>query len=68
MFEKASEMTLEKMQMIIREKPELKGLPIICGADFGHTTPCFTFPIGGEASLQACEGNVKIILEQGHAS
>jgi muramoyltetrapeptide carboxypeptidase LdcA involved in peptidoglycan recycling len=29
----------------------LAGLPVLANADFGHTSPIFTFPIGGEAEI-----------------
>ena len=36
---------------MIASKPELAHIPIIANASFGHTTPIFTFPIGGRAKL-----------------
>ena len=33
---------------LVKENPKLKDIPVIIDADFGHTTPIFTFPIGGE--------------------
>jgi len=50
-FETASHMNRQKLQQIISTKEELKDLPIIANADFGHSTPKFTFPIGGTAHL-----------------
>jgi muramoyltetrapeptide carboxypeptidase len=50
-FQRASQMTAEKLTQMIRNKPELANIPIIANADFGHTTPQFTFPIGGQAKL-----------------
>ena len=44
-------MDLEKLRLIIESKAELKNLPIIANADFGHTTPIFTFPIGEGLAL-----------------
>lgn len=52
-FEKKFCMSLEKLKMIINTKEELKKIPIIAEADFGHTTPMFTFPIGGICKLIA---------------
>ena len=48
---------------IIKSKPELNNIPVIAGADFGHTTPIFTFPIGGKAKLIAKENNIKLTIE-----
>jgi muramoyltetrapeptide carboxypeptidase LdcA involved in peptidoglycan recycling len=52
-FQKASEMTSEKIIGIIRNKPELDQMPVIANVDFGHTTPLATFPIGGQVHLSA---------------
>ena len=43
------------------DKRELAGIPI--GASFGHTTPQFTFPIGGSGSLLAENGTVRFSIE-----
>ncbi len=43
----------------------LKGIPIIANADFGHTTPIFTFPIGGTCNLKAeVSGKVDFVIEK----
>jgi muramoyltetrapeptide carboxypeptidase len=52
-FQKRSEMTVAKIKTIIHSKRELRNVPVIYGADFGHTDPYLTFPIGGEAILTA---------------
>jgi len=52
-------MTKEKWINIFETKKELKDIPIIINADFGHTTPIFTFPIGGIAKIE----NDKIIIK-----
>ncbi|MCA0969725.1 LD-carboxypeptidase [Halobacillus litoralis] len=56
-FESKSEMDLDRLKKIIRSKEELKDIPVIAEASFGHTTPRFTFPIGGEVSIQAASLN-----------
>jgi hypothetical protein len=38
---------------VIKTKKELDNLPVIANANFGHTTPIFTFPVGGKATLVA---------------
>ena len=58
--EKNSEMTNEKWIKLIKNKAKLKDIPVIANADFGHTTPIFTFPIGGYAKIEAINGNVRI--------
>ncbi len=52
-FQKASNMSIEKLIKIIQGKKELSDIPVIAQASFGHTYPHFTFPIGGTARLQA---------------
>ena len=61
--ENASEMNFEKWKEIVETKKELKNIPIIIGADFGHTTPAFTFPIGGNADIYANEKNIIIKIK-----
>ena len=60
--EKNSVMTKEKWINLIKSKLELNNIPVIAGADFGHTTPIFTFPIGGKANLVAKEGKISLII------
>ena len=52
----------EKLVKIIKSKQELKEIPVIVNADFGHTTPQFTFPIGGRGKLVARDGEVSFII------
>lgn len=56
--EKNSLMTKEKWIRLIKSKPELNNIPVIADADFGHTTPVFTFPIGGHASIEGASLNI----------
>lgn len=63
-FENSFGMTEEKLQLIL-SKPALRDLPIIANVDFGHTTPMFTFPIGGEAEVNGDpNGNVTISIRK----
>ena len=62
-FQKASEVTNEKLIKIIKSKAELKNIPVIANVDFGHTSPIITFPIGGEACMDA---NKKSIIINRH--
>ncbi len=61
-FETSFKMTLEKLHNIISAKPKLKNIPIICEADFGHSTPIITFPIGGWCKLSANSGGVELSI------
>lgn len=61
--QKGCNMTKEKWIKLIKNKPELKDIPVIAGADFGHTIPIFTFPIGGHAKLEAIAGKIKLLIK-----
>ena len=62
--EKISEMNFKKWRKIIETKKELENIPVIINADIGHTTPIFTFPIGGNAEIIAKDKNVEIIIKK----
>lgn len=64
-FEKRIAIESDRLKKIIQSKKELKGIPVISGADFGHTTPICTFPIGGKARLAAKKGAIKIEIIEG---
>lgn len=59
-FQKKAEMTIEKLKFIIQTKKELKSMPIIANADFGHSNPFITFPIGGTAKISTLKNKAKI--------
>ncbi|MBI2792812.1 MAG: LD-carboxypeptidase [Gammaproteobacteria bacterium] len=61
-FEKKFNIDLEKLKFIINTKRELKNIPIIANADFGHTNPIFTFPVGGLCEMSSSKGSVSIEL------
>jgi muramoyltetrapeptide carboxypeptidase LdcA involved in peptidoglycan recycling len=63
-FQKASEMSLEKITRIVSTKRELKSIPVIYGLDFGHTDPCLTFPIGGSIEIDAKAGEAKMRITE----
>src|SRR5918996_458339 len=62
-FQRASNMDQETLMAIVESKRELDGMPVVAGASFGHTTPQFTFPIGGYGSLRAEEGTVRLSID-----
>lgn len=62
-FQRASNIDPETLAQIVRSKPELDDLPVVANASFGHTTPAFTFPIGGTGTLRAHAGNVQLRIE-----
>jgi muramoyltetrapeptide carboxypeptidase LdcA involved in peptidoglycan recycling len=59
-FQKASEMTNEKLIQIIKTKVELKNIPVIANVDFGHTSPIITFPVGGEVNMDTKKMSIVI--------
>jgi muramoyltetrapeptide carboxypeptidase len=52
-FQRDTGMTRELLTQIVATKPQLAGLPVIGNIDFGHTTPAFTFPVGGGIEVRA---------------
>jgi len=52
-FPRNAEMTDELLLKIVNSKKELNNIPVIARVDFGHTTPQFTFPIGGKIEISA---------------
>ena len=63
-FQRASEMDLDTLWAIIGSKRELGGIPVVANASFGHTTPQFTFPIGGYGRLRAGNGVVALHIDE----
>ena len=61
--QKNCNMTKDKWIKMIKNKPELDKIPIIAGADFGHTTPIITFPIGGYAKLKANNDEINLTVK-----
>lgn len=61
-FQPTSKMTIPILVEICRRKKTLANIPIIANADFGHTMPMFTFPIGGKAKINTSEKS-SLILE-----
>ena len=58
-FQKTSNVTKEKLIKIIKNKAELKNIPVIANVDFGHTSPIITIPIGGDVRMDTKK---KVIL------
>ncbi|PZG52721.1 LD-carboxypeptidase [Listeria ivanovii] len=50
-FQNQSAVTEEELNFIIKTKTALQEIPVITGADFGHTQPIATFPIGGKVHI-----------------
>jgi muramoyltetrapeptide carboxypeptidase len=63
-FQRASNVDLDTLKAIIEGKRELDGLPVVANASFGHTTPQFTFPIGGYGRLRAENGRTDFRIDE----
>ena len=59
-FQKASNITKEKLAKIIKGKKELKNIPVIGNVDFGHTSPIITFPIGGKVAINTKKKSIVV--------
>lgn len=62
-FQRASNVDREILKEIVGAKPELDNISIVANASFGHTTPAFTFPIGGTGTLRAYAGEAQLRIE-----
>ena len=62
-FQRASNMDLETLERTIWSKRELDGILILADASFGHTTPQFTFPIGGYGRLEAAGEAARLTID-----
>ena len=62
-FQRTSAMTRDLLEHIVRNQPVLAGVPALANADFGHTSPMVTFPIGGRASMRVGEMSTLTIDE-----
>lgn len=54
-FERNLNVNLQDFIEAVRENSILKGIPILCNVDFGHTFPMTTLPIGKNVSLSISE-------------
>ncbi len=62
-FQRASNMDLDTLKAIVESKRELAGIPVVANASFGHTTPQFTFPIGGYGRLRSGERAAELFID-----
>jgi muramoyltetrapeptide carboxypeptidase len=61
-FQKESVVTREMLRQMIKDKPKLAGMPVIANADFGHTSPMITFPVGGEVQISTAGDRAPIVI------
>lgn len=62
--EKNCHMNYDKWKMIFATKKELKDIPIVINADFGHTNPMMTIPLGGQACISVTEDKISITMKK----
>ena len=62
-FQKGSKVSRDQLMYMVNAIEPLRRLPVIANADFGHSTPLMTFPVGGEADFEAGGGKVRLILK-----
>lgn len=55
-------MTIDKWQALFKNKG-LDNIPIVVNADFGHTNPMITIPIGGSSSIKV-DNEILITIEK----
>ena len=63
-FQHQSDLDQKQLIQIIKRKQELAGMPVLANADFGHTTPQFTFPVGGRGRLEARNGKGGLMVSE----
>ncbi|MDQ8733611.1 LD-carboxypeptidase [Paenibacillus sp. LHD-38] len=63
-FQHSSNMTRNLLAKIISSKAELANIPVIGDLDFGHTSPMFTFPIGGRAIIAANGKDLSLTISE----
>jgi muramoyltetrapeptide carboxypeptidase len=65
-FQNKSKISRQNIERFILSRKELSGLPVLANVDFGHTSPIFTFPIGGKAKIQVTSEGTSNITILGH--
>ena len=58
----SANMNIKKWEKMLKSKNLLNKIPIICNCNFGHTTPIFTFPIGGNVKIDTYSSDKKIVI------
>ncbi|OGJ15041.1 peptidase S66 [Candidatus Roizmanbacteria bacterium RIFOXYB2_FULL_38_10] len=61
-FQKDSNMTFDLLRQIVKFKKQLTHIPIIGNADFGHSDPKITFPVGGTIFLSVNQKETKLTI------
>lgn len=61
-FQKESNMTVDLLRQTVKSKKQLTNIPVIGNADFGHSDPKITFPVGGAVSLSVNEKETNLTI------
>lgn len=66
-FDNSCKIDIESIKTIIKEKKQLRNIPILFNVDFGHIRPIATFLIGGKVKIVATEksSSIEIIEHKG---
>ncbi|MCG7533585.1 S66 peptidase family protein [Pseudoalteromonas sp. OOF1S-7] len=59
-FQTDSKIQLNDLIELLSSFEQLNHCPVVCNLDFGHTTPIFTVPIGGQCKVNAIGETVTI--------
>lgn len=59
-FQLESKITRSLLEQVLAKHPRLSSVPVVANLDFGHTSPMFTLPIGGWATLDTDNGSVRL--------
>lgn len=62
-FQRNSRITQETLKNIISTKAALANKFIVANADFGHSSPILTFPIGGQGRALEESNKIRILIE-----
>ncbi|MCL2469127.1 MAG: LD-carboxypeptidase [Alphaproteobacteria bacterium] len=52
-FERMLKIDTQQFVDMVKSHERLKGMPVVCDMDFGHTFPMITLPVGGRVGLNA---------------
>lgn len=53
-------MNLERWETLFSMNKKLRNIPLVINADFGHTMPMATFPIGGKCIINAEKNSIEL--------
>ena len=62
-FEERSQASAKLIAEMINTKQELHDIPVLANANFGHTDPKITFPVGGRATLNVSHSGSSLRIE-----